>query len=93
MKREVRDNWVKALRSGEYEQGEMNLKDRGKYCCLGVLGEINGVDLDTPADGRYAAIEPFHAPYDWMKFASMNDCGLYDFNQIADYIETLEVED
>lgn len=40
--------WVKALRSGKYKQGKGKLKntDDNSYCCLGVLGEINGIDSE-----------------------------------------------
>lgn len=43
MKRELRDRWCAALRSGEYKQGEGMLHDpiRGTYCCLGVLQHIH----------------------------------------------------
>lgn len=42
MKHEYAIEWVKALRSGEYPQGTTRLLDlEGKYCCLGVLCEIN----------------------------------------------------
>lgn len=43
MKREVRDRWVAALRSGEYAQGRYGLCDsQGRYCCLGVLNDVMG---------------------------------------------------
>lgn len=32
--------WTKALRSGEYEQGESWLSCSGAFCCLGVLADI-----------------------------------------------------
>lgn len=32
--------WVEALRSGKYEQGTGYLCRGGKYCCLGVAGEL-----------------------------------------------------
>lgn len=38
--------WVKALRSGDYEQGQDYLCRDGKFCCLGVLCEI----LDLPKE-------------------------------------------
>lgn len=39
--KEVRQLWVKALRSGEYQQGKKYLKTNdGKYCCLGVLTDL-----------------------------------------------------
>lgn len=37
---EVRKEWIRRLRSGEYEQGKGYLCFYGKYCCLGVLCEI-----------------------------------------------------
>lgn len=50
MKKNVADKWVKALRSGEYEQTVETLQDAGGYCCLGVLcrvGEKLGVTVDS----------------------------------------------
>jgi len=50
MKEEVKDKWVKALRSGEYKQGKNRLEDKqGNYCCLGVLcvlAQKEGVKID-----------------------------------------------
>jgi hypothetical protein len=44
MKKIWKDKWVKALRSGEYEQGKDYLCKEGKshdsFCCLGVLCDI-----------------------------------------------------
>jgi hypothetical protein len=38
LKKQLRDEWVKALRSGEYEQGRHRLQSEGnRFCCLGVL--------------------------------------------------------
>jgi hypothetical protein len=41
MNKEIKDKWLKALRSGEYKQGRLFLRatDDGvdSYCCLGVL--------------------------------------------------------
>lgn len=37
---EVKEQWVNALKSGEYEQGNNHLCYSNKYCCLGVLCEI-----------------------------------------------------
>ena len=37
----IKEEWVKRLRSGEYEQGQGVLKDiDDTYCCLGVLASI-----------------------------------------------------
>lgn len=46
MNQEIKQKWVEALRSGEYEQGDGRLvsviKETGKpkYCCLGVLCDL-----------------------------------------------------
>lgn len=43
MNPEWKEKWIKALRSGEYEQGVNRLKRDGKFCCLGVLCDISGM--------------------------------------------------
>ena len=35
-----KDDWLAALRSGEYKQCTGSLKKDDGYCCLGVLGEV-----------------------------------------------------
>lgn len=42
MKKEIKDRWIKALRSGKYKQCQTKLRsfDRKYYCCLGVLTQI-----------------------------------------------------
>lgn len=39
MNKEIKERWVKALRSGEYKQGYNQLYNsiENSYCCLGVL--------------------------------------------------------
>jgi len=44
------DEWVKALRSGEYKQGEETLYEDGKYCCLGVACVLAGYEKKDIAD-------------------------------------------
>lgn len=43
MKRDERDRWCEALRSGKYVQGIGSLHNRSGYCCLGVWLEVEGV--------------------------------------------------
>lgn len=38
---EVKQQWVAALRSGEYQQGRGVLRKDDKFCCLGVLCDIS----------------------------------------------------
>lgn len=41
MNKRIKRAWIKALRSGEYEQGRFELCDAdSKMCCLGVLCDI-----------------------------------------------------
>ncbi len=54
MKKEIKEQWIKALRSGEYRQArgklcKVNGKGNKSFCCLGVLtdlaiksGEVDG---------------------------------------------------
>jgi hypothetical protein len=46
------DEWIKALESGEYEQGRAFLCTNNKYCCLGILSKVQG-RLTMPKDARY----------------------------------------
>lgn len=40
MNPQIKTEWVRRLRSGEYDQGSYYLRRGGRYCCLGVLCEI-----------------------------------------------------
>ena len=40
MKPEIKEKWVAALRSGEYQQTTEVLHDDNGFCCLGVLTEL-----------------------------------------------------
>ena len=40
MNSEVKEMWVKALRSGEHNQTKFGLRSKKGFCCLGVLCEI-----------------------------------------------------
>ena len=41
MDQEIARKWVKALRSGEYKQGRGRLRNRDRFCCLGVLCNLH----------------------------------------------------
>lgn len=41
MNPEIKEKWLEALRSGDYQQGTGRLKTiDGKFCCLGVLCDL-----------------------------------------------------
>ena len=42
MDKALKNKWIKALRSGKYRQGTGRLKLMYRYCCLGVLADIQG---------------------------------------------------
>ncbi|MHA2366828.1 MAG: hypothetical protein ACXAC7_22950 [Candidatus Hodarchaeales archaeon] len=84
--------WIKALESGEYNQGtEMLYNGDGKYCCLGVachLLEINEDDMVSkgmPEDvlEEDSIVNPI---FD-LKLSKLNDDG-YSFQQIAEYLKS-----
>ncbi len=42
MNQEIKQAWIEALRSGEYQQGRGQLRDqKGRMCCLGVLCDLH----------------------------------------------------
>lgn len=40
MKQTIKEKWIAALRSGEYKQGQNQLKKGDFFCCLGVLTDL-----------------------------------------------------
>jgi hypothetical protein len=46
MKKDIKQKWVKALRSGRYKQCTEELCNGTGYCCLGVLAQISGSKKD-----------------------------------------------
>jgi hypothetical protein len=54
MNKEIKAKWVAALRSGEYQQGIMKLRDRrDHFCCLGVLCNIHAQAHPTVASTEW----------------------------------------
>lgn len=47
MKAELKQQWIKALESGDYKKGKERLYSKDGYCCLGVLGKILGLTIDN----------------------------------------------
>ena len=103
---EFKDNWIKALRSGEYGQIRFQLKRAEGYCCLGVAAEITDNLSSTPnEDGCYltkkGSYTLFQGPNDELDcefngdplvnvLTRMNDGRRMSFNEIADFLENLD---
>ncbi len=89
-----KDQWLAALRSGEYRQGSGDLHKDGRFCCLGVYA--HAVHGCIPSSMSYmASLSGYLEIYDLgegfgqsvqAELAAMNDNG-QSFAQIADFIE------
>ena len=80
MKREIAKKWIKALRSGKYQQGSDRLRGDGdQFCCLGVLcnlhaqahPEIAATQLNPGVYLREAEVLP-RAVMQWAGMTSKN---------------------
>ena len=93
MNPELKEKWVKALRSGEYKQAFLSLRSGQSYCCLGVLCVVAGLTITDDGCGVDIAGKPSgYLPikeligHDPDLFWDKNDGGM-PFPEIADYIE------
>lgn len=62
LKPNIKARWLKALRSGKYQQGKGELRSRdNKFCCLGVLcdlyAEDHGIEWDTLPGGFFTFMD------------------------------------
>lgn len=101
MDQKIKDRWVEALRSGEYEQGRGALKSGDRFCCLGVLCDLFvkdglgtwGQDLFgsngylPPVVVAWAGLRNKSPAVDSLTLTCLNDTFKTNFTQIADLIE------
>jgi len=102
--KQLKAEWVKALRSGEYKQGRLRLQRGDSYCCLGVLCEVagvaiprNGIDLDCLSLRKFGdecglLTKTSHISLQG-RLIQLNDSDLLPFPAIADWIEANVPED
>ena len=86
MDKKLKAKWVKALRSGKFEQGQKALRIGNTYCCLGVLCEV--AEFKSTHSGIMLN-EHGHAFLDadtQERLAMFNDNGR-SFQWIASYIQ------
>lgn len=92
----VKTRWVEALRSGNYKKGSSYLKKNDRYCCLGVLTEIQGINIEKEypslSERETYHISPSINPgldcETCLIFADLNDAGYirrYRENEIFEY--------
>ena len=105
MKAEYKKLWIEALRSGQYQQGQCELRSADdSRCCLGVLCDV--------VDSSKWIYNERHERYEWGDYSCtvphevcnvtgfdnesgsvyyrMNDDERKSFAEIADYIEEFE---
>lgn len=98
----LKTKWVEALRSGRYAQGRQRLRNGDNYCCLGVLCEVAGLEID-PKHGNGVVGVPFGeddynpifsligsseaAEQLWNRNDGLRDQRKHSFPEIADYIQ------
>jgi hypothetical protein len=75
MKKAIAEKWVKALRSGKFEQAEGFLKrfdsnDKPSHCCLGVLCELYNNTMRKNKK-KTISIEGIYLPIEVQKWAGM----------------------
>jgi hypothetical protein len=59
MDEEIKQKWIKALRSGDYRQGQHCLRNGDNFCCLGVLADVLGARWTDAADDEYENIHTY----------------------------------
>lgn len=52
MNSKIKEAWINALRSGEYNQGREKLRGADGFCCLGVLCDLYAKEHNTEWDFR-----------------------------------------
>lgn len=104
MNEKIKQQWIAALRSGKYEQGQSKLKSGNKFCCLGVLcdispyrSEIEGLVLLSQNVQDWAELDSSCGFMKELvsfnnsrcsKLSDLNDKGM-PFSEIADVIQDL----
>jgi hypothetical protein len=80
MNPQIKQKWVDALRSGEYQQGQCYLRTNSGFCCLGVLcdlyGKENNVEWNLANNGHNYKFQEFESylPSSVMKWADLEYC-------------------
>lgn len=97
MQQKLKKEWIDALKSGKYKQGQYTLRNRNdEYCCLGVLADV----CDNTGWSRYADIWLHSNSGGSSAYLSISDLDMQtqlvltemndsrkDFLEIADWIE------
>jgi hypothetical protein len=80
MNPQIKQKWVSALRSGDYQQTQRRLHDENGFCCLGVLcdlyGKENNVEWNLVNNGQNYEFQEFESylPSSVRKWAGVEAC-------------------
>ena len=83
MNPQIKQKWVDALRSGEYQQTQNYLRKEDGFCCLGVLcdlyGKENNVEWNLASDGHNYKFQDkeSHLPSSVIEWAGVDDDNPY----------------
>lgn len=78
MNQELKDKWITALQSGEYEQANQELRNGDSYCCLGVLCDVVDSSAWYVSGGS-----------DWN--GAEGDLAMFEAGQVGDQPENAEI--
>jgi hypothetical protein len=78
MNPQIKQKWVSALRSGEYQQTQRRLHDENGFCCLGVLCDLYGKENNkewqhNEVVGYFYENHSFSLPSSVVKWAGVED--------------------
>lgn len=102
MKKNIKDLWIKALKSGEFDQTQGHLELNGRYSALGVLSVlalINGIcTYDERSDGGRFDGRMSSLSYNVMNWAGIKNyldpgAGLVRFMQSGNERSIAEIND
>lgn len=88
MDAQLKTKWVKALRSGKYEQARYKLRIGKALCCIGVCHKVATGKMPRLERGTYPiAMALGIDDSQFTMLVDMNDYAEKSFPEIADYIE------
>ena len=83
MNPQIKQKWVSALRSGDYQQGQNYLRTDNGFCCLGVLcdlyGKENNAEWNLANNGHNYEFQDkeSHLPSSVIEWAGVEDSNPY----------------
>ena len=98
MKLGIKQAWLTALRSGDYQQGQGYLRQGDHYCCLGVLCDLYGKAVGPEWEGcpgERAGIQSMHGydtllPFNVVAWAGVGGPNPLDLAALNDDGSTFE---